>query len=61
MIITGAPPEIVPDVAVIVTAPALTPVTSPNSLTEATLVFELAQDTSPDTSLPAPSTNLAVI
>jgi len=33
--------------AVIVVAPALIPVTSPALLTEATMLFELTQDTSP--------------
>ncbi len=59
--VTLAPREEVPAVAVIVTAPAATPVTSPSPFTEATLLFELVQDTSPGTSLPTSSTNIALI
>ena len=59
--VTVAPPEMVLMVAVIVAAPATNPVTSPSESTEATMLLELLQDTSPDTSLPTPSTNVAVI
>ena len=59
--VTMAPPEMVLMVAVIVAASATSPVTSPSESTEATMTFELVQDTSSDTPLPTPSTSVAVI
>ncbi len=58
--VTVAPRETVPEVAVTVAAPTATPVTRPALLTEATLLFELAQDTLPGTSVPALLTNVAI-
>ena len=59
--VTLALPERVPDEAVIVDAPAASPLTSPWLVTEATVRFELLQDTLPGTSLSAASSSVAVI